>query len=87
MHWSRWVVPLAGVQSFQYYNTKRHSLPGKTIVLHPDELHDGEAGTEAGLSEDHAIRSADSLLKSGLFLASEDDSNAFPTRRHNLHRD
>ena len=48
MHWSRWLVPLAGVQSFQYYNTKRHCLPGKTIVLHPDELHDGEAGTEAG---------------------------------------
>ncbi len=39
---------LSGVQSFQYRNTKRHSLPGKTIVLHPDEVHDGEAGTEAG---------------------------------------
>lgn len=39
---------LSGVQSFRYRNTKRHSLPGKTIVLHPDEVHDGEAGTEAG---------------------------------------
>jgi len=39
---------LSGVQSFQYRNGKRHSLPGGTMVLHPDELHDGEAGTEAG---------------------------------------
>ena len=39
---------LAGVQSFHYRRDKRHSLPGGTMVLHPDELHDGEAGTEAG---------------------------------------
>lgn len=39
---------LAGIQSFQYRRSQRHSLPGKTIVLHPDEVHDGKAGTEAG---------------------------------------
>ncbi len=39
---------LAGVQSFQYQKVLRHSLPGGTLVLHPDELHDGMAGTEAG---------------------------------------
>lgn len=39
---------LAGVQSFQYRGGWRHSLPGATIVLHPDEAHDGEAGTESG---------------------------------------
>ncbi|MDE1169417.1 MAG: AraC family transcriptional regulator [Pseudomonas sp.] len=39
---------LAGVQSFNYRNGRCHSLPGATLVLHPDELHDGEAGTEAG---------------------------------------
>lgn len=39
---------LAGVQSFQYRRTQRHSLPGTILVLHPDELHDGHAGTEAG---------------------------------------
>ncbi|HCJ30662.1 MAG TPA: AraC family transcriptional regulator [Pseudomonas sp.] len=39
---------LAGVQSFHYRQSMRHSLPGGTIVLHPDEIHDGEAGTEAG---------------------------------------
>lgn len=39
---------LAGVQSFRYRRAMRHSLPGGTLVLHPDELHDGMAGTEAG---------------------------------------
>lgn len=39
---------LSGVQSFHYQKSMRHSLPGGTLVLHPDELHDGEAGTEAG---------------------------------------
>ena len=39
---------LAGVQSFQYRGSWRHSQPGSTMVLHPDEAHDGEAGTEEG---------------------------------------
>lgn len=39
---------LAGVHCFRYRNAMRHSLPGGTIVLHPDELHDGEAGTDEG---------------------------------------
>ncbi len=39
---------LAGVQSFQYRGGWRHSQPGATIVLHPDEAHDGEAGTKSG---------------------------------------
>ncbi|MGE8618723.1 MAG: AraC family transcriptional regulator [Achromobacter spanius] len=39
---------LSGVQSFHYRRNFRHSLPGGTIVLHPDEPHDGQAGTEAG---------------------------------------
>ena len=39
---------LAGVQSFQYRGQERHSLPGGTIVLHPDEAHDGQAGTDDG---------------------------------------
>lgn len=37
-----------GVQSFNYRRELRHSLPGQVVVLHPDELHDGEAGTDAG---------------------------------------
>lgn len=39
---------LAGVQSFRYRGEHRHSLPGQTLVLHPDELHDGHAGTGEG---------------------------------------
>ncbi len=37
-----------GVQSFDYRGAARHSLPGQIFVLHPDELHDGRAGTESG---------------------------------------
>lgn len=39
---------LSGVQSFQYRGQERHSLPGTTMVLHPDEAHDGQAGTADG---------------------------------------
>ncbi|TPM27449.1 AraC family transcriptional regulator [Mesorhizobium sp. B2-3-4] len=42
-------VTLHGVQTFRYRGATRHSLPGQIIVLHPDELHDGGAGTDAGL--------------------------------------
>lgn len=39
---------LAGVQSFNYRHSRRDSLPGNTMVLHPDEAHDGQAGTDEG---------------------------------------
>jgi AraC-like DNA-binding protein len=39
---------LAGVQCFHYRGAVRSGLPGGTIVLHPDEKHDGQAGTEGG---------------------------------------
>ncbi len=39
---------LAGVQSFSYRRGQRNSLPGNTMVLHPDEAHDGQAGTAEG---------------------------------------
>jgi AraC-like DNA-binding protein len=39
---------LTGVQSFHYKGSLRHGMPGNTLVLHPDEVHDGMAGTEAG---------------------------------------
>ncbi|ANT49477.1 AraC family transcriptional regulator [Mesorhizobium amorphae] len=42
-------VTLHGVQSFRYRGAAHHSLPGQIIVLHPDELHDGGAGTDEGL--------------------------------------
>jgi AraC-like DNA-binding protein len=42
-------VTLGGVQTFDYRGVACASLPGQIIVLHPDEVHDGGAGTEAGL--------------------------------------
>lgn len=42
-------ITLAGVQRYNYRKSRRESLPGEVVVLHPDELHDGEAGTEDGL--------------------------------------
>ncbi|MBN3790295.1 AraC family transcriptional regulator [Burkholderia sp. Ac-20353] len=41
-------VTLAGVQCFHYRRSLRSSLPGQTMVLHPDEAHDGQAGTIDG---------------------------------------
>ncbi len=42
-------VTLSGVQSFQYRGAQHAGLPGEGHILHPDEVHDGVAGTEAGL--------------------------------------
>lgn len=41
-------ITLAGVQSFNYQGMTRNSLPGQVVVIHPDECHDGRAGTEEG---------------------------------------
>src|SRR5277367_4313650 len=41
-------ITLAGVQTFRYRGEQRHCLPGQCHILHPDELHDGAAGTDAG---------------------------------------
>jgi AraC-like DNA-binding protein len=37
-----------GAQTFTYRGTRQTSTPGNVIVLHPDEPHDGCAGTEDG---------------------------------------
>ncbi len=39
---------LAGVQAFRYRGAAELSVPGQVFVLHPDETHDGHAGTGAG---------------------------------------
>ena len=41
-------ITLTGVQTFYYRGEQWHCLPGQCHVLHPDELHDGAAGTEDG---------------------------------------
>lgn len=42
-------VTLKGVQTFTYRGERRFSMPGQIIVLHPDEEHDGGAGTDDAL--------------------------------------
>ncbi len=42
-------VTLQGVQTFRYLGETRHSLPGQVIVLHPEEVPDGGAGTKGAL--------------------------------------
>lgn len=42
-------VTLRGVQTFCYRGRREYSLPGRIIVLHPDETHDGAAATDEGL--------------------------------------
>jgi AraC-like DNA-binding protein/quercetin dioxygenase-like cupin family protein len=37
-----------GVQCFRYRGASATSVPGQVFVLHPDETHDGHAGTSAG---------------------------------------
>jgi AraC-like DNA-binding protein len=41
-------VTTAGVQTFGYRGTRRVCLPGQLHILHPDETHDGAAGTTDG---------------------------------------
>jgi AraC-like DNA-binding protein len=41
-------ITLLGVQTFRYRGTRRYCLPGQCHVLHPDEIHDGSAGTSKG---------------------------------------
>jgi AraC-like DNA-binding protein len=41
-------ITLSGVQRFTYRGVRSDSRAGNIIVLHPDEVHDGRAGIEAG---------------------------------------
>src|SRR5215469_772584 len=41
-------ITTLGVQTFWYRGSRRVCLPGQMHVLHPDEIHDGAAGTEDG---------------------------------------
>src|SRR5262245_32888765 len=38
----------SGVQVFDYRGGARTSTPGQVVVLYPDEMHDGRAGTDEG---------------------------------------
>jgi AraC-like DNA-binding protein len=41
-------ITTSGVQTFRYRGERRVCLPGQLHVLHPDETHDGAAGTDDG---------------------------------------
>jgi AraC-like DNA-binding protein len=43
-------ISLAGVLSFRFRAERWHCLPGQCHILHPDEPHDGGAGTDAGFA-------------------------------------
>jgi AraC-like DNA-binding protein len=43
-------VTLSGVQAFYYRGEARRCMPGQCHILHPDEIHDGSAGTEDGFA-------------------------------------
>ena len=41
-------ITLSGIQTFRFRGERWHCLPGQCHILHPDETHDGGAGTDAG---------------------------------------
>jgi AraC-like DNA-binding protein len=41
-------LPTHGILAFDYRGASEISRPGQVVVLHPDEIHDGHAGTQAG---------------------------------------
>ena len=58
-------ITMQGVQTFNYRGEFRASNPGNVIILHPDEIHDGGAGTEDGLQY-RMLYLEPALLRSGL---------------------
>lgn len=58
-------VTLQGVQTFHYRGASHFSTPGRILVLHPDETHDGAAGTDEGLRY-RMLYLAPELLRSAL---------------------
>ncbi len=41
-------ITTAGVQTFRYRGARHVCMPGQLHILHPDETHDGAAGTDDG---------------------------------------
>src|SRR5437899_796361 len=80
-------ITTAGVQTFSYRGARRICLPGQLHFLHPDETHDGAAGTDDGFGyrilyvAPHLIRHA--VDRSELpFVANPVQQPAPATRRH-----
>jgi len=58
-------ITTAGVQTFRYRGARRVSLPGRLVILHPDELHDGAPGTDDGFGY-RALYLAPELVREAL---------------------
>lgn len=43
-------ITLSGIQTFRFRGERWHCFPGQCHILHPDEMHDGWAGTDEGFS-------------------------------------
>jgi AraC-like DNA-binding protein len=43
-------ITLTGIQTFNFRGDRWHCRPGQCHILHPDETHDGSAGTDEGFS-------------------------------------
>jgi AraC-like DNA-binding protein len=43
-------ITLSGIQTFNFRGKRWYCLPGQCHILHPDEKHDGGAGTDEGFS-------------------------------------
>jgi AraC-like DNA-binding protein len=57
-------VTHVGIQSFRYRGERHHSHATRAFVLHPDELHDGEAGDDLGFG--YAIAYIDPAIIRGI---------------------
>jgi AraC-like DNA-binding protein len=58
-------ITTAGVQTFRYRGSRRVCLPGQLHVIHPDETHDGAAGTGDGFGY-RILHIAPELVRSAL---------------------
>jgi len=78
-------ITLRGVQSFGYRGTTLHSEAGCAFVIHPDEKHDGRAGTDEGFGY-RIIYLAPRLISDALGSAGLPFVRDAVTRESRLHR-
>lgn len=74
-------ITLRGVQAFRYRGAVERCLAGELFVLHPDELHDGRAGTSEGFRY-RGLYVAPELIRSALGIRA-----TLPFRRAPVSRD
>lgn len=78
-------ITLRGVQSFGYRGTTQHSETGCAFVIHPDELHDGRAGTDEGFGY-RIVYIAPRLISEALGGRALPFAKQAVTRESGLHR-